>query len=759
MLLEESSSTDGSDIIVLQPHDVDGDDASEDDNWGVLSMDGTASEHSGELILDGVEDEEEEENGEVKTEASQLSVPGTDSVPTVVGSIDGLTTEATTNNNIRMDSPPSPTPGFSAGAPVKASNATEAGVQTCPELIKQPNRPNRLALFLVVPALLLVPTTIASLVGLYNERNSLQMSVLELEDFVSNLQLEAEQKRLEEDLLWQDKEFLQLASQDLQQKVLRLKREAKRNSKACGNQLDHLQKERATLKLYVLHLQDKAKGWKKKAALRSLEGDKLFQDKHFLEWSASAYQQQAKALQEEMVQKTEQEQHRWQTLQQEKFSLQRLVAKAQEELARVQKQADKKSREDELRWNSLFQEKISLRVATARLEEQVSSLQSTAQQGQSDAERERDSLLSTILQLQDQVATLKRRDKIDKFLSAKANIQLGVHDFSESLSHWMETYSAASQAYAASNTNKRAVFTLTNTNTTASSAQANVTTPAHRTKSKGLLEGNTQRTSMGSQRATKKQPVENKDHLGERHWNATTIQSSKVWNATSNLLEGNTRRTSMGSRRATKKQSVENKVMRKVYHLGERLWNATTVQGSNGWNATTNSTVKKTVGAARDVIQMIRKVDSLGRAIWNATAFKMYKNVDAANRTKNNLSFFSRMDLNGKIWFESFFAPSPSRKVRKIGNTKTHQSSLDRIFQKVSNVILSAANADQLLEEASAIFFATSKNNSGGIFMSSTMEKLCSAMAFNHTSKKYLMKVTKNAFEEVSLAHATATSM
>jgi len=702
-ILDEGSSTDESEIIVLRPSDDDDDDDSEEEDWGVLSMDGSAGEHSGELILDGVEDDDDDDD-ELETEGSQLSFPGTDSVPTVVGSIDGLTTEDINNTKeyFEKEDPP-PSSIFSNDTP--ANNVTAAGVQTCPEPTNHSNKTNRLVLLLVVPALLLVPTTLASLLCLYNERNTLQLSVLELEDVVSTLQLEAEQRRLEEDLLWQDKEFLQLSSQELQQKVVRLKRDADRNTKTCGGQLDRLHKERATLKLYVSHLQDKASGWQKKATLRSLEGDKLFQDRQFLEWSASTYQQQAKALQEEKAQKTKQEHHRWEALQQEKFSLQGQVAKVQDELVRVQKQADKKLREEELRWNSLFQEKISLRVSTARLEEQVSSLQIKAQQGQHDAEKERDSLLSTVLRLQDQVAALQRGDKAEEFLNwnacggtgetvladncwlnAKANIQLGgcasdarhvvnsaIHDFSESVSHWMESYSAASQAYAASNTNKRALFMMTN-NTT--------------------------------------------------------------------------------------KESVAQEVMRKVDYLGKRLWNATTIQSSTGWNAT-NLNTKKRVGAARDVIQMIRKVDSLGRALWNATAFKMHKNANdnATSRTKNNRSFFSRMDLNGKVWFESFFAPSPSRKVRNSRANNKYQSSLDRIFQKVSNVILSAASADQVLEEASAIFFATNKNNSGGIFMSSTMEKLCSAMAFNHTSKKYLMKVAKNAFEEVSLAHATATTM
>ena len=150
---------------------------------------------------------------------------------------------------------------------------------------------------------------------------------------------------------------------------------------------------------------------------------------------------------------------------------------------------------------------------------------------------------------------------------------------------------------------------------------------------------------------------------------------------------------------------------------------------------------------------MMRKVDSFGRALWNATAFKIYR---GSNTTTHNhrRSFFSRMDLNGKLWFESFFHPSPPVRKARSNKGSKKPSSLDRIFQTLSDMIHAASSPDQVLEQASAFFLASRKNTSATSedeFMAKAMEELCSAVAFNRTSKKYLMKVAKTAFEEVSV--------
>ena len=156
---------------------------------------------NGLLILDGEEAEEEAHAGNNNNEwgsGLDFSVPGTDSVPTIVGSIDGL-------------------PVAAAAASAAAASNTSATLEDDGEKVgtkkihKQEKisrqedtvsfvSKSRLALLLVPTAIFFLVPTIAS-IRLYKERNSLLTSVATLEEEVVRLKDEAKKQKKGE-LLW-----------------------------------------------------------------------------------------------------------------------------------------------------------------------------------------------------------------------------------------------------------------------------------------------------------------------------------------------------------------------------------------------------------------------------------------------------------------------------------------------------------------------------------------------------------------------------
>lgn len=148
----------------------------------------------GLLILDGEEAEEAAaaDNGDNEWGSGlDFSVPGTDSVPTIVGSIDGLPVAAA---------------AFAAAAGNTTATLDEDGEKKGPKKIdnQEDTAPlisrSRMALFLVPTVILFLVPTIAS-IRLCKERNSLLTSVATLEEEVVRLKEEAK-KQKKGDLLW-----------------------------------------------------------------------------------------------------------------------------------------------------------------------------------------------------------------------------------------------------------------------------------------------------------------------------------------------------------------------------------------------------------------------------------------------------------------------------------------------------------------------------------------------------------------------------
>ena len=178
--------------------------ANEESEWRMVtdcfetqSLNGGEIANSGLLILDGEEPEAPAggpKSGSDTGSGSGLdfSVPGADSVPTIVGSIDGLPAAA-----------PTATPGFGEKTVPKKIDSSggarkDDGQGTAPQIY---NCKSRLALFLVPTLVLFLVPSIAS-IRLYRERNSLLVTVAQLEEEIQVIKEEAKKKKQEEALLW-----------------------------------------------------------------------------------------------------------------------------------------------------------------------------------------------------------------------------------------------------------------------------------------------------------------------------------------------------------------------------------------------------------------------------------------------------------------------------------------------------------------------------------------------------------------------------
>lgn len=182
--------------------------------WRVVDFD-TQSE-SGLLILDGEEeDDDPQTQGRCSGSGSGIdfSLPGTDSVPTIVDSIDGLPAAPTSASATQLN-----TEDKSAVVVQKTETASSSSISGSSsggqgQVTPQTSNKSRLAIFLVPAVVLFLVPTIAS-TRLYQERNSLLLLVTNLEAEIHSLKEDARKNKDEEALLWNT------CSDDTEQTVL-----------------------------------------------------------------------------------------------------------------------------------------------------------------------------------------------------------------------------------------------------------------------------------------------------------------------------------------------------------------------------------------------------------------------------------------------------------------------------------------------------------------------------------------------------------
>jgi len=169
------------------------------DECETRSLTGNESDESGLLILEGEEEAPaSSNNNKSDNESVNLSIPGTDSVPTIVGSLEGLPggdpSVATKTSKVTS----SRENDKSATTNTNIKEIAQADARTAVQLISKRN----LVMFASSAIFVLLVPTLTS-VRLYQERNSLLLSVAELEDKFQVLKDEASKRKKEELLNWE----------------------------------------------------------------------------------------------------------------------------------------------------------------------------------------------------------------------------------------------------------------------------------------------------------------------------------------------------------------------------------------------------------------------------------------------------------------------------------------------------------------------------------------------------------------------------